>query len=45
MDDTLQGSDINQVPDLQPVELPNRDNAPTIEDRIAQIEGVLKINP
>lgn len=40
----IQGGDINEVPDLEPVEIPGRDISPSIEDRLAQVEEVLRIN-
>lgn len=45
MEDELQADDINEVPELVPVELPGRNIAPSLEERMSQVEAVLKINP
>lgn len=40
----IQASDVNEAPDLAPIELPGRNAAPSIEERVAVIESTLNIN-
>ncbi len=40
----LQSNDINDIPDIAPLELPGRNNSPSVEDRLLQIETVLNIS-
>lgn len=44
----MQNSDIdadgiNEVPDLNPVEIPGRNIDPSLEDRLSQVEQILNI--
>lgn len=40
----IQTGQITEVQDLVPVELPGRNMAPSIEERVDEIENVLKIH-
>lgn len=40
----LNTDDINDVATIEPIELPGRNNSPSVEDRLSEIENVLNIS-
>lgn len=40
----LQPNDINDVPDIAPIELPDRNINPSFEERLLTVENVLDIS-
>lgn len=37
-------TDINEVPSIDPIDPPGEDATPSVEDRLAYVEEILKIN-
>lgn len=42
-DQELQSNEVNDTPDIEPIEIPGRNMHPSIEDRVAEIESVLNL--